>query len=355
MSNKDLRIKIVGAGAAGLITGLRLAVEGFRPIIFEKEREIRDGTNSGGISFHSLYQLYLDTGFESMSYASNKVKGIRVVYPGGGTVELRNSGYTLDRTAWLKALAEEYTRQGGDLQLNAKVSPEISGFDVLIGADGPKSTLRKRVGGKVETNTPFEHVLEAETEEMKWLYFYPDKEFSRGYVWMFPLDGKVIVGLDKGFDKLEEYRAKNKIPGKLVDRTAKLETFNGTGYQSGNIALIGDAAGHANPFTRGGLTPIIHASRILVDCIKEGKLDEYETRVRAHPAFSPVFSEANRIWQDLTNRDLEFIGSVGDGLQLPADFTERLKRIPIALTRPGMVRRLMVLDKAFREACEWAF
>ncbi len=354
MGSAKPRIKIVGAGVAGLVTGLRLAVEGFRPTIFEKEREIRDSTNSGGVSFHSLYQLYLDTGFDSMPYAANNVKGIRVVYPGGGILEIRKSGYMLDRTAWLKALAEEYTRQGGDLQLYAKVSPDISGFDVLVGADGPKSMLRKRVGGKVETNTPFEHVLEARTEKMEWLYFYPDKDFSAGYVWMFPLNCRVVLGLDKGFDKLDEYRARNGIEGQVVGKTAKLETFNGTGYQSGNIALIGDAAGQANPFTRGGITPIIHASKILTGCIKEGRLDQYEARVRAHPAFSPIFSEANSIWQGLTNQDLEFIGIVSDGLQLPADFSERLKRLPRALRRPSMLRKLMTLDKAFREAYEWA-
>lgn len=297
----------------------------------------------------------MDTGFDSHPYIASEVKGIRIVYPGGGIVELRKSGYTLDRTAWLKALAEEYTKHGGDLQMDAKVSPEISNFDILIGADGPKSMLRKRVGGKVETNTPFEHVLEAGTEKIEWLYFYPDKDFSAGYVWMFPLNGSVVIGSDKGFAELEEYRAKNDISGKLISTTARLETFNGTGYQSGNIALIGDAAGQANPFTRGGITPIIHASKILVDCITEGSLDQYEAHVRKHPTFSPVFSEANRIWQGLTNEDLEFIGSVGNGLQLPADFSERLKRMPRALKRPRLLRKLMILDKAFKEACEWAF
>jgi len=355
MYSTKLRVNIVGAGLAGIITGLRLAYEGFKPVVFDKQKELRDATSSGAVSFNSLHKLYLETGFDSTRYKLNDVKGMRVIYPGGGIVTLRKSAYTMDRTRWLRGLADEFVKLGGDLELGVKVNPQDLKSDVLVGADGPASIIRRYIGGEVQINTPFEYVVESEPKQ-EWLYFYPDKEFSSGYAWIFPMDGDLVLGLDKGFVSLDKWKEKVGVQGEPIRRAARVEAYNGTKYQEGNIVLIGDAAGQANPFTRGGITPIIHASRVLVDCIKDGELDQYKSMVRAHPAFSPVFAEANRVWQGLTNRDLEFIGEVCDGLQLPdsAGLMEVAIRLPKALRRPRMLRRLAVLDRAFRQAYDWS-
>lgn len=342
-----MKISIVGAGPAGLISGLELLELG-STTIYEQNATIKTTPCAECISLRSLEELRKNTRFDSSPYISKKVKGIKIVFPKGNEVFLFGEGALINREEWLKGLYEEFRKRGGVLHFGRKVKSlaDLRESDVIIGADGPWSVMRESIGGKVgELRPVFYSKIRYDTQEMEYATFYVDKDCSPYYLWAFPKKDILNVG---GNDKkgLEMFMEKQGFVGEIVESGSWVDSLGGSVYQYENVYLIGDAASTTNIFSAGGLGPIIRSAHILAECLKSGK--GFETKIRELIVIKED-KDAKEVLKRLTSRDLEKIGRIinGDSILNPSFLTKTK-----ALFHPLLVRKMLVLRRGFAHAAE---
>ena len=334
-------ITIIGAGPGGLITGLKLLEAGFEPTIIEKQETIVSTLCGEGLSADALAQVPFR---DWSAYAPQTFDHATFILPGGYRCYAKKKCHTMDRTSWFRAMAEEFEKRGGKLELGRKVSniKDLTS-DVIIGADGPFSIVARHVGNTMTHIAGVQWRI-ASDYQFDGMEFFLDKQYSAEYSWIFAKGDILNVGLLGGLKDLERFVADKKLleNGKVVKKEAYNIPFFGTKIQEGNILLTGDAAGITNPLTKGGMAAIIHVSGILVDCLKEGKLYEYQQRVFSHPVMAPEYKEALRYFRELTNDKLEKLGKMMDGKDLAhLDKATKLKLIVAAVVKPRKMRTLM--------------
>lgn len=225
-------------------------------------------------------------------------------------------------------MAERFEAMGGTLRLGSKLTVgdvrHLPG-DLMIGADGPGSMVRRAIGGKVDTRLGIQYRVTDPNIETDALLFHTDKRFSREYSWVFPRGddaewGHVHnVGLlanEDGLDweRLDRYMAWQKVGGRVVKREAYPIAFNGTVFERGRHVLIGDAAGMTNPVTKGGMSAVVYASEVLADRLVRhgaggGRAGKggigYEQALRSHPVLDPSFSKAVEIIKRTSNEQVD--------------------------------------------------
>jgi len=306
-----MRVVIVGAGPAGLISALYLIQEGIRPLILEKQSEIRSTACGEACSLQSLNKIP----FDSNRYICKYVKGAKFIYTNGACSYMNKGSVTLDRTNWLKGIAQEVESRGGQIRLDTEVvavdensiqlkTGERIDCEILIGADGPNSRIAKHLGVEKQFIVASQYKLAFDDSDMDFLEFYIDRRFSPDYSWIFPKDGIINVGTGGDFTALDAFLEHKgldscKILGKEVgvipvSRIQKLVEHN--------IALIGDSASMVNLFSGAGLTPIIHAAQMLGRNINN--LENYEREVKRHPMANPVLFKARHALLSLADKDL---------------------------------------------------
>jgi flavin-dependent dehydrogenase len=196
--------------------------------------------------------------------------------------ETATPGFIINRDVFDQTLAKSACDNGAQILLSAKaisrngteviIKTKDSGFitvsaKVIIGADGPLSTVGKWIGcvnqnliAAVQVRVSLKHRLESAE-----IYF--DADCYGGYAWLFPKDKVANLGL--GMKK------KNNAPlpfRQLLDRLISRRASEGkiikesSGLITGwipvgplpkivhkNIILAGDAAGHTHPITGAGI------------------------------------------------------------------------------------------------------
>jgi len=178
------------------------------------------------------------------------------------------------------------------------------------------------MGIKQHFTTACQYKLAYDTSDMDYLEFYIDRRFSSDYSWIFPKDGVINVGTGGNFAKLDAFLIHKGFGShKVIEKEAGILPTSGMQRVIWrNIALIGDAASITNPFSGGGLTPIIYASEILARHITS--LEDYEKEVRKHPISSPVLFKSRQALLQLTESD-----AVGLLSFITGDFYSKVKLI----------------------------
>lgn len=306
-----MNVVIVGAGPAGLIAGLCLAEAGIRPLILEMNPSIVSTPCGEGCTVAALKRIP----FDSAGYISKTVRGSRLIQSDGSCSYTENETAILDRTDWLKGMAGALEAAGGRIAFGKKVtavqddwvlldSAEKINFDILIGADGPRSPVARLLGAKFENVVVSQYNIEFDTRQMDWLELYVNRGLSAGYAWIFPKQNSINVGMQGDFAGLDEFIRVNGLAGhRVLQKTAGMIPVSGIQQLVGkNIALIGDAASMPNPLSGGGLAPIIYAARILADNIDH--LENYQRAIQKHPIAAPVLTRVRRMLLRLTDEDL---------------------------------------------------
>jgi digeranylgeranylglycerophospholipid reductase len=306
-----MNVVIVGAGPAGLITSLFLVETGIRPLILEMNPSIVSTPCGEGCTVAALNRIP----FDSTRYISKLVRGSRLIQSDGSCSYTENETAILDRADWLRGMAETLETSGGQIAFGKKVTSVHDGhvllqsgekieYEVLIGADGPRSPVAGYLGVKSEKVVVSQYEVVCDTREMDWLELYVDRGLSSGYSWIFPKHHSLNVGMQGDFARLDEFIGSKGLAGnRILNKTAGIIPVSGIQkLAAGNIALIGDSTSMPNPLSGGGLAPIIYAARILADNIHN--LPNYESAIRKHPIAAPVLLEARRILLGLTDADL---------------------------------------------------
>lgn len=161
--------------------------------------------------------------------------------------------------------------------------------DILIGADGANSAVRKILGLKEEIEylrgVQFRIKYRAKKNLVQ---VYLKKPF---FSWIIPESEEIIrVGIisHNPYHDLLGFLKEININGEILDKFAGIVPFGVTQTQLENIFLVGDAACQIKPITQGGVYYGMRCAEILSDCIIKKKFNEYEKR-----------------WQDRFGREIQ--------------------------------------------------
>ena len=314
MPSRSLDVRIVGGGFAGTVTALAL-LNGDHAVdcnvtLYEREPSPYTTLCGEGISDDTLRAF---KAFDSRPHVAETFEEVSWFFPEGVEARVHQKGHTMARETWIPAMARECEALGAEYRAGVKVTPEMvremaKEADVVIGADGPGSVTRKVVGGRHETMLGIQYRVAREGRVPERLEFITDKRWSPEYAWVFPRGdiqnvGLLATGDGQDWDRLDRFMKDRGVTGKVLKREAYPIGFFGNRFQSSNVVLVGDAAGLTNPITKGGMAAVIHAADVLARCLKEGKLHEYDARLRRHPLTEPSFRPALAALRAWTNDD----------------------------------------------------
>lgn len=355
-----MEVVIIGGGPAGIITGLQLLERGISPLILEKRKKIESTACAEGCDTQSIKKIP----FDSSPYISKSVKGAKIFFPQDSCISCYIKGVVLERGEWLKGMAKEFLNRGGKLRTNAHVSfirkdciflsnGEKIDYDVLIGADGPFSIVRKYMKIEQDMMTGVQYKLKCDTTDMDYLNFYFNKNFSPHYSWIFPKKDCLNIGLAGNFKQLDAFLSHFGFKKKdILKKEAGVIPVSGIPDRlvEKNIALIGDAASMTNPLSGGGLSPIIHASHILSKNI--GDLSRYEKEIKRHPISNSFSLKAKNMLVEITNEELTTIGKILNGKVLgKMSFFDLFS----LLKYPAILPKILLLGKGARLAMKWGW
>ncbi len=313
-----MRIGIVGAGIAGSYLAALLGGEGQEVVLFDPKGPWEKPCG-GGITHRSFEAFPVLDGFRD---ACRTVHRMRMIAPGGErcqvplTVPVRIASreslgaYLLDQatTAGAALVRERVSSMvPNDGQWRVLAGGQEYAFDFVVGADGAQSAVRRSLfkpfaGEDVTVSVGYWVAGEFDDELV---IGFP--EGITGYIWIFPRDGHLSVGIGAPmgavsgqalFARLDEFltqHAPDVTTGERVRFGALIPSLTRQGLASNrtggsNWALIGDAAGWVDPVTREGIYYAFRSAELLSEALKEGCAETYEQACRRE--FVPELSKA---------------------------------------------------------------
>jgi flavin-dependent dehydrogenase len=216
---------------------------------------------------------------------------MRTVLNGRIIQEIAAPGYTIRRDLFDQALAEEARKAGAAVLLSTRVvsrenggvliaddgpSPSLVRAKVIIGADGPRSTVGGWIASENRNLIPAVQVKVHLSHPMEFTEVFFDDRFYGGYGWLFPKGDEANVGIGMKsrdgarneiagllLDLLSSLTGDGKIRGKPFDITAgRIPAEAPRAISAGNIVLAGDAAGHTHPITGAGIMQAVIGGRM---------------------------------------------------------------------------------------------
>lgn len=306
-----MKIVIVGAGPIGCYTAQLLkkcGINSFR--IIEEHNEVGKPVRCAGIVGKPVFEDSLIP--LSRGSILNQINGTSFFYR-GDSFKIERSGVALviDREKFDKELSqglevecgrrlleiEEEQDKGSRYRL--KTNQGDIWADIVIGADGPRSRVKKFIDskgnnsngcdgsdglgpGKTNFYKGIQYRIKSEDEvfsrEMTRVYMREGIPF---FVWIIPEgDGIIRLGViaENGRRELERVIEEEGIKGEIIDRLAGIIPLGLCQSVYRKVAVVGDAARQVKPLTGGGIYYGMKAAEILVECIQEGTLAEYDKR-----------------------------------------------------------------------------
>ena len=362
-SNGTFDVLVVGAGPAGSFAAERLARAGARVALFDGRPAREAKACGGGVTSKALkaWPFLLEAG-------GRAVTEVEMVSPSGDGVRLRLAEpfAVYSRCAFDSYLRSRAQGAGAEVfECRVTASKEEGGGwvvrerggeswrgRVLAAADGANSAIARRLAGPLSNSdmevafgyrTPLNEADEAPTV----IAFLPG---WAGYAWAFPRLDHISFGIATAQDAFDHkaldrmlwdfmvgyYRAREgrddveerlrvvaeryaaRIPGLAP------ETFDARRAAGEDWALLGDAAGFADPVTGEGIYYALRSAELFAESYNTGDVASYEAKWRAD--FGRELRRASRMRR-------RFYGQFWGG-----PFTDRM--IKLARAHPGIRRTL---------------
>tara|TARA_Y100000310_G_scaffold218438_1_gene219733 strand:+ start:9105 stop:10181 length:1077 start_codon:yes stop_codon:yes gene_type:complete len=259
-------ISIIGAGPSGSYLAYDLARKGHKVNVYEDHSVIGNPIQCTGLTTSSLNEIIkID-----QDIVIDKAKTARIFSPDNNFVEIKleGSNYIFDRGEFDRYVAKLAMSEGANYFLNhkyqgntnngrikLKVNNEVKETDILVGADGPFSSVAKN--NNLFNNRKFVYGVQARVNtdcERSVIDFY----LGYGcFGWVVPENNKVArLGIAAYTNAKQEF-----------DKLLKLRKAKIINYQSGmipvfdpkvqtskdNVYLLGDAATQVKATTYGGI------------------------------------------------------------------------------------------------------
>ncbi|SPF40113.1 Digeranylgeranylglycerophospholipid reductase [Syntrophobacter sp. SbD1] len=280
-------IVVVGAGPAGTSAAREAASRGACVIIMERRAVPGVPVRCAEyIPAPLLGELGLRAGF-----VVQPVRGMKTFLNGRPLQEITAPGYTIRRDIFDQSLAEAARKVGakillstialsreGDEVLAGGMGPSPSRIraKVIIGADGPQSTVGRWIGSENRNLIPAVQVKVRLDHPMEFTEVFFDDRIYGGYGWLFPKGGEANVGVGMKsrckeshkigrvlHDLLASLAGEGKIKGKPFDIAGgRIPAEAPRTIRDGNTVLVGDAAGHTHPITGAGILQAVIGGRM---------------------------------------------------------------------------------------------
>ncbi|ADZ08723.1 Digeranylgeranylglycerophospholipid reductase [Methanobacterium lacus] len=307
MTKLKYDVVVVGARVGGSTSALFASKSDVDVLMLEKRQEIGSPVQCAeGVTYNTFETLKIKP---NEKYIRSKIKGANIHAPDGRCINYEGGvaeGLVLDRKVFDKELASEAAKSGSDIMVKTAVKDliikdhKVCGViakhlgetievkaDVVIAADGIESNMARMAG--LKTIQSPQQICSCAQYEMvgvdvdpNYLEFYFGENVApKGYVWIFPKgDGVANVGvgirspgktplyyLDKFVSKLDATPVELNIGGVPVSGPIEKTYTDG-------LLVVGDAAGHVDPITGGGIHPTITCARIAGEVAAESVKNE---------------------------------------------------------------------------------
>ena len=330
-----MEIVIVGAGPAGCYTAQLLKNYGFKTRIIEEHREVGKPVRCAGLVGRQVFENTLLPLSETSII--NQINGALFFYR-DDNFQIKREGvaYVIDREKFDKNLSQgleiecgkkliEIKKEGSSYIL--KTTLEDIYADLVIGADGPSSQVRKFIN--VNKNNGKDEKKDRKRERVK-LYvgvqyrMKLDKELTPPsitqvhlregipfFIWIIP-EGDNIIRLgviSKNCRKdLEQFIEDFRIKGEIIEKLSGIFLVGLTQNFYQNIALVGDAACQVKPLTGGGIYYGLKSAELLAECIRDNRLDEYDRRLKRKFGKEIKFGlKARKFYEEINEKELKNI------------------------------------------------
>ncbi len=280
---------IIGASIAGNYLAYLLSRSGLNIAIIEEHKEIGIPLQCAGIISKKLTQL-IDVPEEIIL---NRVKIAKIFSPSGGSIELSGDEepYIIDRVALDRLFYKKnqikqnieyfldekfknchYFKENNQKLIQIETSKRIVSAKILVGCDGPISTVGKLLGIQNNTISAIQIRIKGNFDENKTnLYF--DPQWKELFGWIVPEGNNICrIGLASSRNISKKF--------KIFLNQLNIDVRNKISQQGGiipigkmnkmafdNILLLGDSACQVKATTGGGIVMLLNASKIAATCI----------------------------------------------------------------------------------------
>ncbi|MGB8233787.1 MAG: NAD(P)/FAD-dependent oxidoreductase [Methanobacterium sp.] len=383
-------VLVIGAGPAGSSTAKHAALNGADVILIDKKSEIGAPKRCAeGVSKEGLSKLGIEP---NSRWVTKELSGVRLVSPNGTDVWMREdqvklpeAGYILERKVFDKFMAMDAARAGATIMIKTLargmrkdyegyiVSCESMGEDfeikakIVVGADGPESRVGRWGGLKtavkpknMESGIQFE-MVGLEMEDPNCIEFYFGSVAPGGYAWIFPKGDDIAnVGLgivstftDKSaYEHLLEF-----VKNCPATKNAQPVELNIGGDPVGgmlknlvkdHLMIVGDAAGHVNPLTGGGIITALEAgmyagevaaAAVKEDNCSEKRLMEYQEKCKTEIGDSfDKYLKTKDYMLSLSDSDLDSIAKAFQDTEFENISTKELIKLLIKVSPKALLK-----------------
>jgi digeranylgeranylglycerophospholipid reductase len=338
---------VAGAGPAGTAAARECAHLGLSVLCLEEHGTIGYPVQCAGLLSNAAFS---ECRVRSERSVLNKVTGARVI-SGAGSELLIDAKTTravvVDRGTLDREMAEAAADAGAGFQLKTAVydvrrnavltrgvnGNEEIGFDILIAADGPRSTIARLYG--MERAQTYLAGIQADMPgdcDPRYVQIYPDAS-PEFFGWSIPTGpGRIRVGMCGRSQVRERFAVFARKFGTstthFVTGTLPLGVMKRT-YKNRTL-FVGDAAGFPKPTSGGGIYTGVrsarHAAAVAAYACGQGSYDDC------------VLAGYERLWQEDFGRELD-LGYLLFGMRqkMSAEDTDALIQ---ALNTPVLVRTI---------------
>jgi len=318
---------VIGGGPAGCFFSGNLARKGWKVIVLEEHRKIGyPWCCAGVVGVGGMEELGIAL---PKSLILEKLEGALLYSPTGKKVELTRGkveAWVIDRPAFDQFLADMAVKEGAEISIGlrcrgvegtkAKVGNRVVEGKVIVGADGPVSIVAKQSG--LEKKRNFMRFAQVEAKAETTAHFaeiYFGREVAPGFFgWVVPAGEKARIGVGTYQNPLPflrnllgklERRIRGRIPKPSVD---VIKTTRPTPAGE-HVVLVGDAAGHVKPLTKGGLYVGLTCAKLAAETVSNYLEGKRKLEAYAH-AVKEKFGQEFR-WGDFA---FSFYSRLGDGM-----------------------------------------
>ncbi|MBN2803240.1 MAG: NAD(P)/FAD-dependent oxidoreductase [Deltaproteobacteria bacterium] len=290
---------IIGAGPAGIGAANYLLNHGIKVLIVEKDIKPGNKACGGGLTESAL--SFIDDDIASCFEHHKKLK---VISPYFSAAINSDKSYmaVADRTLWTSKMLARLQDKGADIILGKRcrsingntvlVGDESILSEIIIGADGPNSVVRKHLGINsaigviaIQLVIKKEHIKGSFDLKNTPSVYFDFNKFLNGYGWIFPVGDSLKIGcgiplvknggklLNSSFDLWLKDIGIDSSKGRVQGGSIGCKYL---GHRRDNIFLAGDAGGFASPVTGEGIGQAIISGE---EVAKEATQKNYSSKI----------------------------------------------------------------------------